>query len=114
MKDSDSGVGGVSGPPGGGGDFPRVNRRRHPRIQARLSIRTNGALPGKLTTRNISLGGAFGETTQIYPIGTRLSGHSYQVICRTIATKYAKPKTQTTIRFYIGRSSGRERVFMKE
>ncbi len=73
IKDSDQGVGGISGPGGTGTSFPRTNRRHYPRIQARLNIRTNGAMPGTMTTRNISLGGAFAETSQVFPIGTKIS-----------------------------------------
>ncbi len=73
IKDSDQGVGGISGPGGTGTSFPQSNRRHYPRIQARLNIRTNGAMPGTMTTRNISLGGAFAETSQVFPIGTKIS-----------------------------------------
>ena len=73
IKDSDQGVGGISGPGGTGTSFPRTNRRHFPRIQARLNIRTNGAMPGTMTTRNISLGGAFAETSQVFPIGTKIT-----------------------------------------
>jgi hypothetical protein len=37
-----------------------------------LRIRTDGAVPGILTTINISLGGAFGETSRFLPVGTSL------------------------------------------
>ncbi len=73
IKDSDQGVGGISGPGGTGTSFPRTNRRHYPRIQARLNIRTNGAMPGTMTTRNISLGGAFAETSKVFSIGTKIS-----------------------------------------
>ncbi len=73
IKDSDQGVGGISGPGGTGTSFPRTNRRHFPRIQARLNIRTDGAMPGTMTTRNISLGGAFAETSLVFPIGTKIT-----------------------------------------
>ena len=73
IKDSDGGVGGVSGSGRGDPNFPRVNRRQHARIQARLSIQTDGAMPGSMTTRNISLGGAFAETSQAYPVGAEIA-----------------------------------------
>ena len=47
-------------------------RRKHPRIEARLKIRTTGVAPGWLTTENISLGGAFGETDRYLSPGSRL------------------------------------------
>lgn len=50
-----------------------AERRRHPRILARLRIRTDGADPGTLTTSNISLGGAFGETTRPLQVGSILN-----------------------------------------
>ena len=73
IKDSDGGKGGDSGPEGNSANFSLVNLRQHPRFQTRLNIRTNGAMPGSMTTRNISLGGAFAETSQIFPIGAKIA-----------------------------------------
>lgn len=49
-----------------------AERRRHPRVLARVRIMTNGKYPGRLTTENISLGGAFGTTNRCYAVGTNL------------------------------------------
>ncbi len=73
IKDSDGGKGGDSRPEGDSANFSWVNPRKHPRFQARLNIRTNGAMPGSMTTRNISLGGAFGETSQVFPVGAQVA-----------------------------------------
>ena len=73
IKNSDSGVGGDSRPEGNMANFSWVNPRQHPRFQARLKIRTDGAMPGSITTRNISLGGAFGETSLVFPVGTQVA-----------------------------------------
>ena len=60
--------------PNAGGDKFRhwAERRRHPRVLARLRIRFNGENPGRLTTENISLGGASGTTKSFYTEGTNL------------------------------------------
>jgi hypothetical protein len=50
-----------------------AERRRHPRIQARVRIRTDGTVPGTLTTTNISLGGAFGETSRQLEVGSSVN-----------------------------------------
>ena len=54
-------------------NFSWVNPRQHPRFQAQLKIRTDGAMPGSITTRNISLGGAFGETSLVFPVGAQIT-----------------------------------------
>lgn len=60
--------------PNAGGEKTRhwAERRRHPRVLARLRIKTNGENPGWLTTENISLGGAFGTTERFYAVGSHL------------------------------------------
>ena len=58
--------------PASGSPSRYSERRRHPRVEARLKIRTNGPSPGLLTTTNISLGGAFGETNRFFQVGSRI------------------------------------------